>query len=341
MRIFTPFFCLILLSISALGQIPIDVAESTLKVGAFGEEVFYYGFAEGDQLIFNFEEVKGKDLKELEILELPGTSKFMDYKTKRVNNKILNINRTGIYKFRFSNSAVTGRICKFKIQRLPGNEAARNFNTSVYWKTIYDTTYVPRQERYVVKSDTIASTMEQVTKVSSQNALNGNKGYNIIDHELPDGTISWSYYIGVGNEGKAEYDKAKTKFVNATAAKIVTIPGYGPMAALALYGINTFASLRGVGDNVKYWFITDRDNVEAFKAGNKFEVYKQGDVINEAGQMRNPLSGTIHLALWNDNILEAIDVHVRITSIQLNQIWGVRTVNQINISSRQVAYLNN
>ena len=46
--------------LTALGcysQTPVDVAESTLKVGILGEEIFYYGFAEGDKLIFNFEEV--------------------------------------------------------------------------------------------------------------------------------------------------------------------------------------------------------------------------------------------------------------------------------------------
>ena len=73
----------LILQLLAAAQTPVDVAESTLKVGALSEEVFYYGFAAGDQLIFNFEEVKGKELKELEIVELPGTSKFMDYKTKK------------------------------------------------------------------------------------------------------------------------------------------------------------------------------------------------------------------------------------------------------------------
>lgn len=48
-------------------QTPVDIVENTLKVAPQGEVVFYYGFAEGDQLIFNFEEVNGKELKELEI----------------------------------------------------------------------------------------------------------------------------------------------------------------------------------------------------------------------------------------------------------------------------------
>ena len=59
------------------GQTPVDVAESTLKVGILGEEIFYFGFAEGDKLIFNFEEVNGKELKEL------------DYEYKTVKGEIM------------------------------------------------------------------------------------------------------------------------------------------------------------------------------------------------------------------------------------------------------------
>jgi hypothetical protein len=56
-------------------QAMVDVFETTLKIGGLGEEVFYYGFAEGDQLIFNFQEVNGKELKEIEITELPSSSR--------------------------------------------------------------------------------------------------------------------------------------------------------------------------------------------------------------------------------------------------------------------------
>src|SRR5260221_4450092 len=113
------------------GQNPVDVVESTLKVSAFGEEIFYYGFAEGDQLIFNFEEVNDKELKELEITELPSSSKFLEYKTKKIDNKIINITKTAIYKFRFTNSAIGIRVCKFKIQRIPASASTQNFNTTV------------------------------------------------------------------------------------------------------------------------------------------------------------------------------------------------------------------
>ncbi len=322
-------------------QTAIDVADNTLKVGGLGEEVFYYGFAEGDQILFSFEEVNGKELKEIEIIEMPSSSKFMDYKTSKIENKTIIVNHTGIYKFRFANGAISGRICKIKIQRIPASDITKSFNTSVYWRTLHDTTYTAVQERYLISSDTAAtSVVDQVAKVSSQNALNGNTNKNVVDFTLPAGTISWSYYIGVGTEGQKEYDRARSQFLNSAAGVASKIPGYGSMAALALYGINYFSKVGGE-DNVKYYFITDWDNVTAFKANQTFLQYKQGDVVNDASQMKSHLSGKVYLGLLNDNIAEPIDVMVKVTAITVTQQWGMKTVQKMNVSSRDEPYLKN
>lgn len=325
---------------TSFSQNPIDVTESTLKVPALMEETFYYGFAEGDRLIFNFEEVNGKELKELEITELPSSSKFMEYKTKKIENKSLQISRTGIYKFRFSNTALGGRICRIKIQRIPSSEITKNFNTTVYWRTLYDTAYVPRQERFLERTDTVVTNLvDQIAKVSSTSSLNGNPNKNIVDFSLPLNTISWSYYIGVGNEGKKAYESGKDKFISSAAATVSEIPGYGPMAALALTGINVFSKVQG-SDNVRYYFITDWENALLFMAGQGFMQYKQGDVINDASQMKGPLVGKVYLGLLNDNIMDPIEVVVQITSIQVTQTFGTRTVIDKKVTSIQEAYLN-
>jgi hypothetical protein len=328
-------------SFNFVDQTSIDVAENTLKIGGLGEEVFYYGFAEGDQIVFSFEEVNGKELKEIEIIEMPSSSKFMDYKTDKIEKKTITVNRTGIYKFRFVNGAISGRICKIKIQRIPANDATKGFNTSVYWRTLYDTTYTAVQERYLISSDTAASAIvDQVAKISSQNALNGNDNKNVVDFTLPEGTISWSYYIGVGSEGKKEYDRARSQFLNSAAGLASKIPGYGSMAALALYGINYFSKVNGE-DNVKYAFITNWDNVLAFKAGQAYYQYKQGDVVNDASQMKSPRSGKVYLGLYNDNVMDPIEVMVKVTAITVTEQWGTRTVQKMNVNSRQEAYLKN
>ena len=314
---------------------PIDVAENTVKISRFGEEIFYYGFTEGDQIIFSFEEVNGKELKEIEIVEMPSSSKFTDYKTKRIDKKRLTINRTGIYKFRFANSAITGRVCRFKIQRIPASATTKNFNTSVSWKTIYDTTYTTESEIYLEKSDTsVVNLVDQVPKVFAKKALNGNDNKTIVDFSLPKGTISWSYYIGVGNEGKRAYDNASNAFVSTGAQNVSNMPGYGALAALALYGKNYFLKTQGL-DNVKYWFITDLDNVHLFKTNRTFKQYKKGDVINDADQMQTPRSGKIYLGLYNDNLRDAIDVTVKVTAIVVTERWKTKPVQQMNVTSRQ------
>jgi len=328
----------VLSSVTSTAQSIVDVAESTLKVAAFGEEIFYYGFAEGDKLIFSFEEVKGKELKEVEITELPSSTKFMDYKTSRINSKAIEITRTGIFRFRFANSAISGRICKFKIQRIPVSTTTQSFNTSVYWETVTDTSYTPVEERYLFKSDTIIENQESTTKVSSQTAISGNRNIAVVDLNLPEGTLAWSYYIGVGKESNEAYQRDKDAFVGKAAKQASTIPGYGALAALAIHGINTFSKVQG-RDNVKYWFITDWDNVLLFQQGASFNIYKTGDVISEAARMQEPKRGKVYIGLLNDNVMEPIEVTVRLSAFCLNQDWRTRMVNKMNIQSYQRPYL--
>ena len=334
----TLFTVCLLISCKLFGQTPIDVAENTLKIGSFGEEIFYYGFSEGDQILFNFQEVNGKKLKELEIIELPSTSKFMDYKTKKVENKIINLNTTGNYKFRFANTALSSRICKFKIQRIPSSEATKNFNTSVYWRTIYDTTYTTVQEKHLVKSDTIISNLtDQVAKVHSSINANGNQ--NLIDIPFPPTTVAWSYYIGVDQEGRKAFDEANQKFLSTTSDIASKIPGYGAMAALALGTISYFTKVT-TGENVQFWFM-DSTNATAFNQGQSHYFYKQGNVISDYGKMITPLTGRIYLGLVNDNKVQGIDVMVKITTVSINQEWGMRPTQKIHLAPRQEAYLKN
>lgn len=320
---------------------PIEVAQSTLKIPALSQEVFYYGFAAGDQLIFSFQEVNKKELKEVEITELPGASRFMEFKTSSIPTKTITVPQTAIYQFRFTNSAITGRICRFSIQRIPASPDTHKFNTHVYWRTVYDTIKSPQLEQYLERSDTtFYNVLDQVAKVSSQNALNGNANKTIVEFNLPEGTMAWSYYIGVGTEGKAAYDAARDEFVNTAAAGLSEIPGYGSLAALALHGINTFAKVQGP-DNVKYWFIPDWENAQRFMANMSFQQFNQGDVVNTAAQMKAPLSGKVYLALYNDNLVDAIEVIVKVSTVSIQQKWNTRTITTTSVQSRQEPYLMN
>ncbi|MDR3705229.1 MAG: hypothetical protein P4L28_04915 [Paludibacteraceae bacterium] len=313
----------------------INVAESTVPVGGLGKKEFSYKFAEGDHILFSFETTDGKELKEIEIIEEPSSMKFMGYKTKKLENKELNVPKTGVYKFIFTNSSLSERICKFKIQRIPADESTRGFNTNINLKTVYDTTYVTEDENYVIKADTSFQNFYSSTiQVSAQNVLNNTANYQVVDIALPENTASWSFYIGTGREGQSEYERVVKNFTPQAIASIAKLPGYGPLAALALTGISYFGKIQGE-DNVKYWFLKTPDDVTTFKQGRSFTCYKTGNVLNEASKMSNPVNGKLYLALLNDNAIEPIVVTVKLSAVVVKKVLGTRPVRKMHLTSRQ------
>jgi hypothetical protein len=279
------------------GQTPIDIYESTLKIKALDEEFYMCGLAEGDQLIFSFEELNGKELKEIEILEYPRTTKFMDYKSKKINNKTITISNTGIYKFRFSNGAITGRICKFKVQRIPASDKSKNFNTTVYYRTNRDTV--------------IENLTDQVSKVHSSTNSNGNR--TNVNFTLPKNTVAWSYYIGVDQAGQESFEKASSLLAKNAAPLVRAIPGYGPLAALAL-GSTSFLAQIQAGEDIDYVIVSD-ENKNLLLSGQPYRYYKRGKVLNDFSKMAAPLSGMYFICLSNDNAVTGVTVLVKVTAI--------------------------
>jgi hypothetical protein len=320
------------------GQTKISLLESTKKISPISEENIYIGLHAGDVLVMNIEELNSKELKEIELIEYPSNSKFLDYKAPRIDNKQITINNTGIYKLRIANSAVSGRICKINLDRIPA-ENTQNFNTTVYWKTVIDTTFYAEKENYLISTDTSFSAFYSSTAfISSQNALNGNKNSQIISFDLPMNTKSWSFYIGTGTEGKAEYERAQKQFINSASKAALQIPGYGPMAALALTGASYINQVQGA-DNVKYWFLSSVDDVQRFNSDITFYQYKKGDVVNEAAQMKSPLKGRVYVALLNDNTIDPINVMIKATAMIVKENWGERDVKKMKTTSREVPYI--
>lgn len=254
--------------------------------------------------------------------------------------------------FRLANSAISGRICKVKLQRIPANEQAKNFNSTVNWRTLYDTTYTVKDEKYLISRDTIIETVipHRAERVHSQTANNGMPNRSVVTIDIPANTISWSYYLGVGQDSeecfrKAE-EKAKQTRANLNAASNlanglakVDPTGSAAMAALALKGISYFA-VDELADNIRYTF-TDRPNTELFLAGSQMQgAYDHGNGPLSYKKMTSPLAGPIYLCLLNDNIREGIDVHIRVSAVTVKENWGIRQVQYYSVSPRQEPYLS-
>lgn len=320
---------------SSWAQTPVEVTENTFKVPGLGEEVFYFGFAEGDKIIFNFEEANDKDLKEIEIIEYPSASKFMDYKTSKTENKTITVYKTGIYKFRFANSALGGRVCKVKIMRIPANETTKDFNTSVYWHDVHDTTYTDELEQYIARVDTSITTLADATvQVHSSTNSQGNKSkYSIT---IPNNAISWSYYIGVDQQGLQAFQNGVSAFNRNAAPLISRITGYSVLTALTLEGVSFFSRLSS-GENVQYW-ITENINGNLFMAGQPFRQIKTSNIINDFAKM--PINDRqVQFCFYNDNTLQAINVILRAEALCVNQQIATRQVRRMHVKTHNDPYM--
>ncbi len=330
----------LLISLSTIGiaQTQVDVAESKFKLEGMSEENIYYGFCEGDQIVFSFEEENKKEIKEIEIIEYPTSSKFMDYKIFKIENKTIYVNQTGIYKFRFSNSALGGRICKYKIQRIPGSEATKNFNSSVYWKTLIDTTYYTEQEEYLVNREFVPKTIVPSTDFYINSGLNstlqGGKSRISFPVNFPENTIEWYYQFSASRD-KDEIKKTKQTF-NLLGQLSNLIDQTGALS----FGIDVLTQPPGA-DFCDIYLLS-------FENSRLFEA-KEAYSYLTAGSRENLKSGIIkiqggagqqyYIGLKNPDNTNGVNVVIEVIAIVLEEEWGIRDVQKFNTKTRKEPYL--
>lgn len=338
----TLIIVLLLLIGTAFGQSEIDVTEQTIKLGGFQEEELYFGFAAGDKIIFSFQETNNKELKEVEIIEYPNNSKFSDYKTSKIENKIFNVNKTSVYIFRFKNSAIANRICKIEIKRIPIADETINFNSTVTWvskqdtswntytKDViigYDTTYLNKVKYELLRTDLKEELILDKTQVvHSQSNPNGNR--TRLFFTLPQNesspvkktkVISWAYWVGVDEAGNAAWEqntKAVSSLVKGVASVYLT-----PLGALALGTISEMA-IPTYGEDVEY-YIADEVNAQLFLSGSPFRMFDNGKGVAGFRRFTNPVlcQGSYSILLSNDNVMQGILATIKVVAIIETEIY--------------------
>lgn len=326
-------FCLFIsFSSVSYAQDTIDVVEKTIKVGSLAKITEYYGFAEGDKLIFNLEVENRKDIKDVTISEYPNSVKFADHSIGKVPNKVLNVSRKGIYVFEYYNSNISGRTVKIKIQRIPKSESTKDFNTNIKWVTKVDTLYTAKENTYLISSDTsVFNVMDSRVRVSSMTNSNGNK--TITDFTIPANTIKWTYWIGVGNEGEAAFKQDQLRFSKMGSEILGSI---NPLVGFAYELISlTHANL---GENVRYYFLPTIDDVQKFNNGQPFMQFKSGNVITDFGLMNYTAKNNerYYIGFENDNTIQGIDVNVKIIAIVVNNKYNTVTEKVPNYVNKSI-----
>lgn len=296
------------------------VTDQTVKVNE--DQELYYAFNDGDEIVFDLEVVKGKFVREVEILEYPGTIKFSDYKTVKIESKHIKVDRKAIYIFRIKGGGIGERICKLRIYRIPKSPEFADFNSSVEWQTQFDTLYQTKYRKELVKVDTqVVSVIDRVERVHSQTNENGNVSEFLVT--LPQNqaseletyqVIAWSYFVGVGNEGHQAFELEKKKYISELGIEVASLFA-NPLVGIAL-GTYTAFSNPPEGDNVRFWL--------AYRLPSSTEVlfHASGNSVIASGRVTGITQGSFNVILQNDNLMNGINVEVKILAIVVSEQYS-------------------
>ncbi len=327
---------------NSYGQERISITEATLRLTFEETKEMFYSFAEGDEIILNLSMVRGKHIKEVEIIELPNNSIFLEFKAKKIENKRIKIRNKGMYKFRFYSSSITNRICKFSIDRIPESIETTSFNTNWKWLTVKDTIYTPYQidsligYKTTVYQETIrelkSEKLEEIMLFEKSQTVHSYYNENIsksyLKVELPiinstflreENILAWSYWIGVGQESQEAYSK-NVHSATKSLGNLANLYYQTPLAGIALGAISNLVTPQ-IGEDIEYYFIPDFQNVQNFYNNQSFLQFDMGKGRAAYGRNDSLKEGTFYIGLSNDNLLKSIEVNVKVLVVKKVKVY--------------------
>lgn len=328
-------FAFLLITATAFAQRQ-DVAELQLKVVPNGSEELLYGFAAGDRILFTVEEVNDKTLTEVSVAEYPETFKYKEFEVKKEKNREIKVVDKAVYRFKFTNKTKEDRICKVKIVRVPQSSDTKNFNTAVKYVTVHDTLWNTFTKDAVVGYDTVFAqktrrvvayekkyeevVLDKNQRIEAKSTFG--KTREVVSFALPvnyitkDETkkvVAWAYWVGVGEESNEFWKQNRKMIVGAVqgATTIFTSP-LGGIAA----GAVTNLVLPTSGEDVEYALLNEA-NSKLFTQEKPYKSFDNGKGVAAYKRfVDEPLiKGKYTVGLINDNLVQPIDVNVKVSAI--------------------------
>lgn len=315
---------------------PVLISESTIQMSFDETKEVFYSFDEGDEILIDFEMVQGKHLKEFHVMDQSSSTLFSQYKLESLEGKKIKVRTKGVYSFRFYSSSLTNRAFKISISRVPINKETIPFNTNWQWKTKRDTIYVPytidsitgyNNIQYKENVKVLTETVQEEVLLLDKNqrvhsCYNENESSTFLIINLPrlyntdlheEKVLSWAYWIGVGQESQDAYQE-NTEAITGLAENFTKLYG-SPLAGLAVGAISELI-IPKTGEDVSYWFIPDKENLNLFRSDQAFSTFDHGKGIAAYGKNTTHTGGPFFIGLYNDNQVQGIDVNVKIVVVK-------------------------
>ncbi|WP_040281026.1 hypothetical protein [Psychroserpens damuponensis] len=319
---------------------PINVVDLNFRMTAMSTYQMMYGFAEGDKIIISYSEERGKKLKNFEVLEYRASKVYSEFNIIKIEEKEITIKQTGIYIFNFENSSLARRICKFKIDRIPATEGLISFNTTVKERTLTDTTYTTRQERFVkseaYKVKDIHTNQHFYVNSGSNAMFKGGKSRVVLPFNLPINTLKWYYTVSSFRDNtKVESTSSQINLV-ADLSKLIDETGTLGFAIEQLGN--------PPGANYCDVYLLDHTNNSIFLNKGAFRHFPIGtreNIIAANVEVGSSWSEQMYLGIKNPDSTHGINVLISIAAIVLEQEIDFREIKEPHITSTKELYLEN
>ncbi|HNG90673.1 MAG TPA: hypothetical protein PK858_10730, partial [Saprospiraceae bacterium] len=293
---------------------PLLVADQTFALD--GETAFTYAFAAGDEMQLYVQELTGKKIKSVELVQWPDNFLFRTYDLDSVLRRSLRVPQTGVYQLRFREAGLNKKICRFTLHRVPSSAESARMDTRVNWDLAQYPQYrVGKRTVEAGKKTEMVSLGGQVTVAASK--FYTKKPVNAYQFTLPPNTQRWAYRISVGQAATEARRQDTEKFKSVLQTGGVKLLGIEPKTALAAFalGMALDMTVSTAGEDVAY-ALTDYDNWIKFSKNEDYQAFMQQSAISVDAQRRySPLAGTYFFALRSNNWVDDINVSIEIEAV--------------------------
>jgi len=313
----------------------VTVADLEIKLEPGATEELIYGFAASDRVIFTLEP-NGAPVSEVTVMQYPDVVKFRNLEIKKEEENEFTVTDKSVFVFKFVNKAKGKRSCNLLIQRVAKNSDTRNFNTAVKWVTVqdtvynsvtkdavagYDTLYVQKTRRVIASQKKYEeAVLDKTQRVNAKTSLAETKAavaftlpVNSITKDETKKVVAWAYWVGVGKESNEYWNQNRKSIVEGVkgVASYFTTP-LGGVAA----GVVANLAIPAIGEDIQYALVNEFNSMLFFQ-DKTYKTYDEGKGTAAYKRFTDPtmLQGKFYMALANDNLVQPVDVNVRVSAI--------------------------
>jgi hypothetical protein len=156
---------------------------------------------------------------------------------------------------------------------------------------------------------------------------------------LPNNTIAWAYYIGVGEEGENMYRYATKELMRGTNNGPKDYQIASNLLKALILGSYSYLRLLENGEKVLY-HLMEGNNPNAYLEGKSYDFIKSRKGINDYVKM-DIVKNNLSFCLTNESLIFPINVTIKVMALKVDAVYDLRMVRKMNVKKTEEMYLKN